>query len=400
MKILQINCVYAVGSTGRILEDISKYCTSHKNEVLNLYGRRGKNITSNVIKVSSEIEAKIHSAMSLLTGLDFGWSPFATKNVISIIESYKPSVVHLHCLNGHFINVYRLLNYLKKNNIPTVLTLHAEIMHTAGCEHAYECKKWITGCYDCKNIKGYITRYFRDDAKYAYEKMREAFSGFTNLFVVGVSEWLTNRARQSSIFSNSNAEFLTIENGLDLKDFHPIDLNDNPLGKSNNIKEKAIILHVTPNFNHPLKGGKYVLELAKIHPEWTFYIVGYNGDEILPQNVITIPNTQNKKELSWYYNIANVTLLTSKRETFSMVCAESLACGTPIVGFEAGGPESVFKGEYVKFTEFGNINALDAAVSKMLDNKTKINTTLIHKRFGSDIMAEKYLNLYRSIVSR
>lgn len=391
-----MNCVYAIGSTGKIVEDISNYCISNGDEVLILYGRQGKNITSNVIKVSSEVEAKIHSMMSRITGLDFAFSPFATQKVIDIIKRFRPDVVHLHCLNGHFVNVYHIVKFLSQEQIPTVLTLHAEIMHTAGCEHAYECMRWVEGCYGCNRIKGKLTHFFRDDAKYAYRKMQYAFNGFKNLTIVGVSDWLTNRAKQSAIFNNSDATFITIENGLDLEAFHPVLLQDNPLIKQFN-SVKPIILHVTPNFRHPLKGGKYVLELAKKHSDWIFVIVGYNGDGVLPSNVVAISHTQNKEELSWYYNIASLTLLTSKRETFSMVCAESLACGTPIVGFEAGGPESVFIGNFAKFVEYGDVKALDDAMNEMIVRNPDIDTAFIHKRFAAQEMATKYSVVYKKM---
>lgn len=396
MRILQINCVYAYGSTGKIVEDVSNYCLSKGDEVLVLYGRQGKNVTSNVIKVSSEVEAKLHSILTRLTGMDFGYSPLATYKAIREIKRFKPNIVHLHCLNGHFINVFRLVEYLKKNKLPTVLTLHAEIMHTAGCEHAYDCMKWVKGCYDCDRIKGKLTHYFRDDAKYAYCKMQKAFDGFKNLTVVSVSDWLTKRAKQSSIFHNCNANFITIENGLDLESFHLVALQDNPLIKSFDTS-KPIILHVTPSFLHPLKGGKYVLELAQRHPEWRFVIVGYNGGDELPVNVNTISHIQDKEELSWYYNVASITLLTSKRETFSMVCVESLACGTPVVGFEAGGPESVFAGDFVKFVENGDVEALEKAVKDMLEERPNVDTAFIRRRFAAARMAEKYRNCYYNV---
>lgn len=396
MKILQINCVYAYGSTGKIVEGITKHCLSKNDEVMVLYGRQGNSDLTNVIKVSSEFEAKIHSVLSRLTGIDFGYSPIATWKTIRTIKRFAPDIVHLHCLNGHFINVYHLIEYLKKQKIPTVLTLHAEIMHTAGCEHAYDCTKWIKGCHDCNRITGLITHYFRDDSKYAYQRMQRAFGGFSNLLIVGVSNWLTNRAMQSRVFKKSDAKFTTIENGLDLEAFHKIPIQENPISCKNN-DSKPIILHVTPNFMHPLKGGKYVLELARKNPNWHFIIVGCNGDCSFPENVTAISHTQDKQELSWYYNIASITLLTSKRETFSMVCAESLACGTPIVGFEAGGPESVFKGDFVKFVEYGNIEALQNAVKEMLSTAPYVDTSLIRQRFSSTQMSETYRNYYYSI---
>ena len=80
-----------------------------------------------------------------------------------------------------------------------------------------------------------------------------------------------------------------------------------------------------------------------------------------------------------------------------MVCAESLACGTPIVGFRAGGPESVFVGNFAKFVEYGNVDALDKAANDMLAEKLDVDTYLIHKRFTANRMAEKYRQLYKQI---
>ena len=397
MKILQINCVYAYGSTGKIVEDITKYCISKGDDVIALYGRQGPDNTANIIKVSSEFEAKLHSIMSRLTGVDFAYSPLSTRKTIRIIKAFNPDIVHLHCLNGHFINVYSLIDFLKHNHITTILTLHSEIMHTAGCEHAYECMKWTDCCHNCNRIKGYLTHYFRDDAKYAYLAMQDAFDGFSNLTIASVSDWLTNRAKKSAVFQHSSAKFITINNGLNLQFFHPIIIDDNPL-KNRFDTTRPIILHVTPNFLHPLKGGQYVINLANKHIDWHFVIVGFNGDEKLPPNVTAVSRLQNNEELSWYYNIASITLLTSRRETFSMVCAESLACGTPIVGFEAGGPESIFIGNYAKFVEYGNDDALDEAVKTMLLEKPEVDISYIHDRFSAERMAENYRNCYCKLI--
>ena len=188
MKVLQINCVWNVGSTGKIVYDIHNGLEENGISSVVCYGRGEKSSVKNVYKVSSELEAKVHSVFSRLWGVQFGFSPIATRRTINIIKREKPDVVHLHCLNGHFINVYRLLKYLKKKKIKTVLTLHAELMHTAGCDYALECEKWKTGCYDCHRIKGIISSYFIDNAKVCYNKMQDAFKNFANIVIVGVSE--------------------------------------------------------------------------------------------------------------------------------------------------------------------------------------------------------------------
>ena len=80
-----------------------------------------------------------------------------------------------------------------------------------------------------------------------------------------------------------------------------------------------------------------------------------------------------------------------------MVCVESLACGTPVVGFEAGGPESVFAGDFVKFVENGDVEALEKAVKDMLEERPNVDTAFIRRRFAAARMAEKYRNCYYNV---
>ena len=397
MKILQINCVYNRGSTGKIVYDICNDLKKRGIETVVCYGRGKKVNEQNVYKVSTEFEAKIHSVFWRLFGVQFGFSPIATAKTINIIKKEKPDVVHLHCLNGNFINVYKLLEFLKKENIKTVLTLHAEIMHTAGCDYALECEKWKTGCYECSKIRGKISRFFRDDAKHCYNKMKKAFDGFNDLTVIGVSEWLTERAKLSPIFPK-NTRFETVHNGIDTKIFTKSDFEE--LYEKYNIpRDKKTVLHVTPNFNHPIKGGKYVLEAARKMPEHQFIIVGFNGDEsVLPQNVLPIKRTNDRQELAKFYSLADVTLLTSKRETFSMVVAESLSCGTPVVGFQAGAPETITIPEYSSFTEFGNVELLCEKIEKILSvkfNKQEISDKARIK-YSLESMVGNYIDSYKN----
>lgn len=395
MKVLQINCVWNKGSTGKIVYDIHNSLKQKNIESVVCYGRGKKTNQDNIHKVSTELEAKIHSVFSRLFGVQFAFSPIATAKTIKIIKRENPDVVHLHCLNGNFINVYKILEFLKKKEIRTILTLHAEIMHTAGCDYDLDCDKWKTECHNCKRIQGKVSKFFRDDAKYCYKRMKQAFLGFKDITVVGVSEWLTNRAKISPVFSN-NVIFKTVRNGIDISVFKRIEYD--LLFKKYGIScDKKIILHVTPNFNNSIKGGKYVLEAAKRFPQHQFVIVGFNGEKsVLPTNVLPIKHTDSKEEMAMFYSMADITLLTSRKETFSMVVAESLCCGTPIVGFEAGAPETIAIPEYSSFTKQGDIDLLCEKLNEFLLQKfdrEEISKKAVAK-YDAKAMAEKYMQVY------
>ena len=130
MKILQVNVVYKKGSTGKIVYDIHKRLQEKNVESVVCYGRGQKIDDDNVYKTSSEILAKSNALKSRITGLQYNGSFIATKTLIDIIREEAPNIVHLHCINGYFVNIYELLEYLKNNDIKTVLTLHAEFMYT------------------------------------------------------------------------------------------------------------------------------------------------------------------------------------------------------------------------------------------------------------------------------
>lgn len=399
MKIMQINCVYRYGSTGKIVFDINNYLNNCGIESVVCYGRGKKEKETNVYKVSSELEAKVHSAISRITGIDFGYSTLATKRLIKYIKNEKPDVIHLHCLNGHFVNVYKLLEFLKTSKIRTVLTLHAEIMHTAGCEHAMSCNKWITGCFKCHKIRGAVTHLFRDDAQKCSNLMASAFSGFENLVVVGASEWITERAKRSYIFSRTKCEYLVIHNGIDTETFFKRD--SSKLRKILGIDDKKkILLHVTPNFNYPIKGGKYLLELAQMMPDYKFIVVGFkeNNTMMLPENVIPIFFTKDKEELANYYSLADCMICTSLCENYPTVCVEAVSCGCKVVAFDSGGIKETIPNKMGQCVECYDLNKMKDAAVFWANQPVDTDFVEIMRNYNTiNRMCEQYLSVYRGI---
>ena len=399
MKVLQINVVYKKGSTGKIVYDIHKRLQEKNVESVVCYGRGQGVDEDNVYKTSTEILAKSNALRSRITGLQYNGSFFATDKLINIIKVEEPDIVHLHCINGYFVNIYELIGFLKNNNYKTVLTLHAEFMYTGSCGHALECTKWRepTGCNNCPMLKEATHSYFFDRTHTAWEKMRKAFEGFDNLVVVSVSPWLMKRAKQSVILSNKR--HFTVLNGIDTGEvFQP--RNSVALRNKLGLKSEKIILHVTASFTSDFKGGKYIVELAKrlSNDNIKIIVIGNNDKTIdLPPNIIDVGRIEDQRELAAYYSMADITVIASKRETFSMVCAESLACGTPVVGFRAGAPEEISIKEYSEFVENGNIDRLEKVVKKWIIKKESIQddiASISNDTYSKKRMIDDYIKIY------
>ncbi len=399
MKILQVNCVYNKGSTGKIVADVHTALKEKGVESLVCYGRGEQIREADVIKTCGELYSNMNHFLTYINGVMYGGCFFSTNRLISVIKKEKPDIVHLHCINGYFVNIYRLVSWLKNNHIKTVLTLHAEFMYTANCGHAFECEKWKTGCGNCPRFKAETKSLFFDRTHISWGKMAKAFQGFDkDLIVTSVSPWLMQRAKQSTILGDK--KHTVVLNGLETSVFHYTDPKS--LREKHGLTDEKIIFHATPNFNldpNHIKGGYYVNALATQLADRNVKVIvagPYPENIQVADNVILLGKVSDQAVLAQYYSLADVTLLASKKETFSMVTAESLACGTPVVGFEAGGPEQITIPEYSEFVSYGDLDALRCAAEKQLSGKydETMISQLAAQKYSREKMTKDYYAVY------
>lgn len=167
------------------------------------------------------------------------------------------------------------------------------------------------------------------------------------------------------------------------------------------IAKSKIVLSLAPGIMQPRKGGSWTLQLAKrMEKVAQFLIVGADASEVRQErNIHIYPKINDAKEVAKLYTLADVFLLCSERETFSMTCAEALCCGTPVAGFRCGAPETVFEEPYARFVEYGNLDELEKAVRRQLfylwDREEVSRTNM--KKYSRKVMYEKYRGVYEAM---
>ncbi len=401
MKVLQINCVYGTGSTGRLVQQLHTAMGEQGIASVVLYGRGRAVSAPGVSKVCSDLYAKGCKLISACTGLRYGSCLLSTAALERRIEQENPDVVHLQCINGNFVNIYRLVDWLKRRGIPTVLTLHAEFMFTGSCSHAYACDGWLHGCRRCpdgRRASGALLP--RTGA--SFRRMQQAFSGFARLTVVSVSPWLEQRAARSPILGSARQEI--IGNGVDTAVFCPRDTS--ALRRELGLGPRPVLLHVTADFDPSCghhKGAAYVLELARrLQDRQVTVLVACSRSahvQALPDNVLLLGRMDDER-LAQLYSLADVTVVTGRRETFGMPCAESLCCGTPVAGFQAGGPESISLPDFSRFVPYGDCGALEQAVEQMLALEVQPQSVAAAAAaaYSGREMTRRYIELYRSML--
>ena len=134
MKILQVNAVYKIGSTGRNLYELQDEMKKRGIESYIATTHMGTR-EENCYQIGSPIDWKIHGLLSRITGLQGYYSTKATRNFIQYIKKIEPDVVHLNNVHANYLNLPILFKYLAKKNIVTVITLHDCWFYTGKCTH-------------------------------------------------------------------------------------------------------------------------------------------------------------------------------------------------------------------------------------------------------------------------
>ena len=363
--IIDVNCKNS--STGKIVYELYQNIRADGRQVAICYGRGPLIKEENIYKFGVDCETAIHAALARVTGYNGCFSPISTLRLIRYIEKYKPDVIHLHELHAYFVNIKMLINYIKRKQIPVVWTFHCEYMYTGKCGHAYECLKFQQGCGKCPLLKEYPKSIFFDKTRQMLKQKRNLLENW-KFTIVTPSQWSADRVKRSFL---KDKNIRVIHNGVDINVFKPANSYD--LKKKLKIsQEYKVALFVAPNVSDKRKGGYWILKVAEeLRKQKIIFLMVGGGEKNLsyPENVRYIGPVYNQKELAAYYSLSDIFLLCSERETYSMTCAESLCCGTPVVGFKCGAPETIFKEPYAKFIDYGNVPELCAAITAYLNFK-------------------------------
>lgn len=368
MKVLQINSVCGVGSTGRIATDIASKLIESSLESYIAYGRETSINNEHTLKIGSKLDYYVHGALTRLfdTHALLG-SKRATIRFIKKIRAIDPDVIHLHNLHGYYINIKILFEYLQETGKPVVWTLHDCWSFTGHCAHfSYaQCDKWIGECHRCPQKKAYPASDFLDNSRRNYNIKKELFTSLSNITIVTPSQWLASLVKKSFL---SECPIKIINNGIDTDVFKPLD--GKPVRKKYKLGQKFVILGVASIWNEK-KGLDCFIKLSEIvEDDCLIVLVGLGEKQIvdLPSNIIGLKRTSSANELAQIYSAANVFINPSVEETFGLVTAEALACGTPAIVFDSTpGVEIVVSGcGYV--AEYGNLYDINKFVNVVRSN--------------------------------
>lgn len=400
MKILQINPVTGRLSTGRSTTELNQYFRrmGHSSYVATAYPTE-----TDEYKIGWKVDRKIHSLLARLTGLEACFSTIPTLALLRYMEKIQPDIVKIGVVHSNYLNYYLLLDYCAHRKIPVVLVLNDCWHYTGKCVHyTYNnCMKWKTGCGACPHLENGIPTWFFDQTGCLLKKKKEHLKKVSRLAVVGVSQWITTEASQSIL---KDADIVRrIYNWVDLKKFFPHETEE--YVKKLGVQNKKVVLGVASAWSE----GKGLLDFIRLAEmlgdDYRIVLVGNVSDmSKVKQNMICVGAVNGTDDLAVYYSLADVFVSLSKEESFGKVSAEALACGTPIVCYNATAcPELV--GEKCGYVaELDNLkdvkNGILQICSAQKSDYSGYCIKYAKENFSFETNAEAYLTLFRELIER
>lgn len=405
MKILQINLTYKMGSTGKIMADLNDVLKQygHEGYMLCGYANGGEGISNLYCFHNAHNDFYVRRDLleSRITGR-MGYSKkHQTKKAIQWIEKIHPDIVHLHNIHGNWIQIFILMDYLRKNKIPVVWTLHDCWSFTGRCSHfsMVNCEKWKSGCYKCNNKEVYPITYFFDFCRRMWKDKKEAFSSLPSVHIVTPSKWLSQYVKDSYLKKYS---VTIINNGIDIEQFCPQTIQNKYY---DSLAGKKIILSVASSWSER-KGLLDIYELKKYldSKEYKIVIVGLNSRQLneVPDGILGIGRTQNVKELASIYSGATVFVNPTYEDNYPTVNLEAIACGIPVVTYKTGGSGECVTKDTGVVVEQGDLKGMAIQVKKITENIGKYKVCC--RKYAEDYFDKRtkyaeYVKLYENIIN-
>ena len=251
------------------------------------------------------------------------------------INAINPDIVHLHWAHPAMVPI-KTIAQLKQ---PVIWTLHDMWAMTGGCHYTMGCTAYEHECGNCPILNSDNSY----DLSYKNLQHKRQQWQHKQFHIITPSRWLGERARASSVLKHMPIH--VIPNGIDLNVFRKYDRHFARELFGLPSSKKLVLFGAEVGTTDPRKGFHH-LESA-LHKlaidnddDIELVVFGYGDKEdsnLLPFKIHYVGFIHDDRLLALLYSAVNVFVGPSTEEVFGLTIAESLACGTPVVGFQVGG---------------------------------------------------------------
>ncbi len=366
MRVLMINSVCGIRSTGRICTDIADELTAQGHEVKIAYGRESvpEKHRKYAIKIGSDMDQRFHGIRTRLFDEHGFGSKKATEKFLQWADEFDPDIVWLHNIHGYYINIELLFAWIKKRpNMQVKWTLHDCWAFTGHCSYftLVKCEQWRTHCSYCSQKARYPSSILKDNCKNNFDRKKAAFTGVENMTLITPSQWLADLVKQSFL---GEYPVEVHYNTIDTQVFKP---TESDFRESRGLKDKKIVLGVASVWDERKGLGDFIKLSELLDDRFAIVLIGLTKKQIgqIPERIIALTRTNSTRELAEIYSSADVFFNPTYEDNYPTVNLESEACGTPVITYRTGGAPETLHSERSTVVDVGDLGT----VVELLTNK-------------------------------
>ncbi len=337
--------------------------------------------TSNTLKIAIFSEKPMSLLYYFWVGLNFFFEIFRPGKInyttLKETSEYQSAdIIHIHVMQWGYIDYHDLPKITQEKKV--VWTLHDDWFVAWG-------DPMPPNMFPYKTKRSFLAR----------KKILQS----SEIEVVWVSQWMTEKAKKSWLFPIENIH--TIYNGIDTDFFHPIDNRMVLWGRFWIPRDKQLVLFLAgAGKKSELKWLKYSLKIREIYknnPDIFFISVWNSARKLIDDNFLELPFVS-QEDMRDLFNRASFFLYPTLADSFGLVVAEALACGCPVLSFSVGAIRELVNHKNNGYlAEYKNMNSLMNWFSWMLQNE--VNIIREHDlRFSMQNMQDGYIQLYRKMM--
>ena len=313
----------------------------------------------------------------------------------------QADVIHLHWINDGLLDLRSLQRCAK----PIVWTVRDLWPITGLCHYPQGCLRQSSGCGHCPLLPSPDWPW--PDPSYRGFRRKQRCLANAPITYVGISPWVARQLKASPITAGRPVRM--IWNCIDTRVFQPMAREQARaaigLGA---VKGPMLLAEWRSPSSEPWKGFQHVLEImpALQAEGFTVVLFGTVPPELAAMasqpGVVNLGRIRNDAQLRRVYAAADLFVCPTLEEAFGKTMAEAMACGTPVVAFNATAPADLVEvGVTGVLVEPGRSDALLAAVQRLRHDRRVRPSVCAERavhRFSVGQAAAEYQHLYKQVL--
>lgn len=384
----------AFNQTGKNSKMIVLTASTTNNDIITIAKRKKKYITKLKLVLTESLKRYLLKPNYTIS---LGWCGYDLYKRKEVVEA---DVIYIHWTGFGLLSIKGIAKILELNK-PTFIFMHDMWFITGGCHHSFECDAYKSHCIKCPKIENTL---FKSIVSRTFSLKKEYCSKYKNLHIITPSNWLANCVRQSAIF-NKNC-ISVIPNLIDTKLFKPIDRQVAREILNLPTDKKIILFGAFGGKSDIYKGWNYLVSsITKLERDDIVIAlfggnISDNDKQLLKFPIYSLGYLHDEYSIMLLYNAANVFVTPSLAENFPNTILESLACGTPVVGFNVGGIPDLIKHKQTGYlANYKDEIDLANGINWVLDNNNEQLKERLHQivcdNYSPDKIIEKHEKLIR-----